>query len=259
MYFSLYKNINIRYPILKHYKMQSKLHNKDIEYHSEFINKINQNEQHIRLSDGCFRSCWNCYAPNKKVWYKVPEIVRNKVIFYDMNFLWAYPDPLETIKQLGEMKVNGKVVYYDFWCGLDYTLLTPEIAKALKESRFGRFNNKRNYNRGLRIAWDRSIKEQCKFIEAIKMLDQVGYNRREHQVFMLVNGKIGFKECSKKLQILLYLHLKVCDCWYDKQKRGSVDPKFSWIKTECDFFGKLCRDHNIIIAGNGIHLEYLKN
>ena len=238
--------------------MQQRLvKNKDIEYHSEFKNDLNDTEQHIRLSDGCFRDCWNCYAPTKKVWYEVPEIKRNKVIFYDMNFLWAYPDPIETIKELGERKVNGKVVYYDFWCGIDFTLLTPEIAKALKKARFGRFNNKRNYIRGLRIAWDRSIKEQEKIWDVFRMLDKAGYNRKNHQCFMLVNGKVPFKECTKKLQVLMHEHIQVCDCWYDKQKRGSAVPMFSWKDYECKIIGHLCRDHNEIIQGNGKHREYL--
>ena len=239
--------------------MQTKLAEKKVEYHKEFINKIGGSEQHIRLSDGCYRDCWNCYAPKEKVWYKLPEIVRNNVVFYDMNFLWAYPNPLETIKKLGEIKVNGKVVYYDFWCGIDFTLLTSEIAKALKESRFGRFNNKRSYARGLRIAWDRSLKEQEQFIKAIEMLDEAGYNRINHQVFMLTNGKIGFNECRRKLQVLMYQHLQVCDCWYDMQKRGKVDPLFSWTAEQCKIFGGLCRDHNIIISGNGIQREYLNH
>ena len=52
--------------------MQQRLiKNKEIEYHSEFKNDLNDTEQHIRLSDGCFRDCWNCYAPTKKIWYKV--------------------------------------------------------------------------------------------------------------------------------------------------------------------------------------------
>lgn len=230
---------------------------REIEYHSEFINKIGSEEQHIRLSDGCFRNCWNCYAPTQKVWYEIPKIVRNKVVFYDMNFLWAYPDPLKVIKDLGQIKVNDKVVYYDFWCGIDFTLLTPEIANALNESRFGRFNNKRNYVRGIRLAWDRSIREQGEFIKALELLDKAGYNRINHQVFMLVNGKIPFKECSKKLQVLMYQHIQVCDCWYDKQKRGSIIPKFSWTQSECDIFGFQCRDHNEIVQGKGQHREYI--
>ena len=102
-----------------------------MEYHSEFYDKMDDTEQRIRLSDGCYRSCWNCYAPKEVKFYDIPEIQRNKIIFYDMNFLHAYPDPIKAIEKLGNIKVNKRVVYYDFQCGLDFTLLTPELCAAL--------------------------------------------------------------------------------------------------------------------------------
>jgi len=217
----------------------------NIEYHREFYNKLNETEQWIRLSDGCFRNCWNCYCPTDKLYYEVPEIKRNKVVILDMNFLYAHINPIETIELLGRIKVNKRVVYYDFQCGLDFTIITKEIIYALKKSRFGRFNNKRNYANGLRIAWDRSVAEKDKFIQAINWMKEAGYKRI--QIFMLVNGKVTFDECVEKLKILKDLRIEIGDCWYDNQRRGSVEPVY-WTHDECVLFGKLCRSHNVAIT-----------
>ncbi len=215
-----------------------------MEYHSEFYNKLNDTEQWIRLSDGCYRDCWNCYCPKEIKHYQIPKIERNKIVLLDMNFLYAYPNPLKTIEYLGQIKVNKKVVYYDFQCGLDFTLLDKEIAAALKAGRFGRFNNKRKYANGLRIAWDRGIDEKVEFIKTIHILKEVGY--KQIQIFMLVNGKVTFNECVMKLLVLKDLRVEIGDCWYDNQRRGSIKPIY-WTKEECILFGKLCRSHNVAI------------
>ena len=70
-----------------------------MEYHSEFYNKIDESEQWIRLSDGCYRNCWNCYCPKEVVSYSLPEIKRNKVVILDMNYLYAHDNPLYDIIQ----------------------------------------------------------------------------------------------------------------------------------------------------------------
>jgi len=219
---------------------------KIVEYHSEFYNQSNETEQWLRLSDGCFRNCWNCYAPTKKVHYKIPEIIRNKVVIMDMNFLWAYPNPAETLKFLGNRIVNKKCVKYDFCSGLDYTLLTPEICRILFYHRFGRFNNKRNFTKAPRIAWDRSVKEQKIMKGALKELKRAGFTMRNIQVFILANGKIPFDECALKLDLMKVWNVQVADCWYDNQKRGSVEPRY-WSYDECKAFGKLCRTHNKLV------------
>lgn len=216
----------------------------EVNYHSEFYNKFDDTEQWIRLSDGCHHNCWNCYCPTEKKAYQIPEIIRNKVVFLDMNFLYAYPNPKEILNNLGSLSVNGKVVYYDFYCGLDFNLLTQDICYALKINRFGRFNNKRRYIYGIRIAWDRTLNEIGMFKEATDMLNRAGYRSKNLQVFMLANGRISWEECCFKLAYLSELCLQVCDCWYDNQRRGSVKPIY-WTNEQCIDFGRRCRDHNI--------------
>lgn len=215
-----------------------------IEYHSEFYNVMDDTEQRIRLSDGCYRDCWNCYCPKEVKSYAMPSIERNKVVFLDMNFLYAHPYSLNVIKNLGKVKVNKRVVYYDFQCGLDFTLITEKIAIALKDSRFGRFNNKRKYVNGLRIAWDRGIDETEIITRAINLLKVAGY--KQLQVFILANGKVSFNECLEKVRVLKELRVEIGDCWYDNQIRGSIKPIY-WTNQECVAFGKIARSHNVAI------------
>ena len=217
-----------------------------MKYHSEAYNKVDETEQWIRLTDGCHRNCWNCYCPIETKVHPGPNIERNKVVILDMNFLYAHPNPLAVLEHLGSQKVKNKVVYYDFFCGVDFELLTPDICDLLKQGRFGRFNNKRKYAYGLRIAWDRSIKEQIKIQKALRMLEKAGYNSRNHQVFILANGRISFIECVLKLEFLKVWNVEVADCWYDNQLRGSVKPIY-WTQEECNWFGFLCRIHNQLI------------
>jgi len=218
-------------------------------YNSDFYNVSNDTEQWIRLTDGCYRNCWNCYAPIEKKVYDLPKIERNKVRFLDMNFIYAHNNPINLIKSLRDIKVNNKIVRYTFLCGLDFTLFSYELLRVMKSSRIGRFNNKGNFINGLTIAWDRKYKEVDKFELAIDMIVKAGYMKRNIQVFMLCNGKISFKECVNKLKILKKHRIQIADCWYDNQKRGSVIPKY-WTNEECKVFGKLCRSHNIAIIQN---------
>ncbi len=220
----------------------------EIEYHSDFYNKCNSTEQWIRITDGCFRNCWNCYCPTEKKVYDLPEIIRNKVRFLDMNFLYAHPNPLKFIEDLPK-KVNGKVVRYTFLCGLDFTLFKKEIVDAMKKARIGRFNNKGNFINGISFAWDRNIKEKPLFLEAIKMLVEAGYLRRNIQILMLCNGKISFEECLEKLKILKQERIQIADCWYDNQKRGSIKSIY-WTEEQCKTFGRLCRSQNIAVIQN---------
>lgn len=215
------------------------------EYHREFYNECHKDEQWIRLTDGCFRDCWNCYCPKDTIHYKLPNIERNKVRFLDMNFLYAHPDPMGLLQSLPR-KLNNRVVKYAFLCGLDYTLLTGPLLKELKSARVGRFNKEGNWIKGLSIAWDRGYDEADIFEIAIKRIESEGYLRKNIQVFMLCNGKISFKESVEKLRILKKLRVQIADCWYDNQKRGSVRPTY-WFKDQCDIFGKLCRAHNIAV------------
>ena len=94
------------------------------------LNKVDKGIQWIEVNRGCKRSCDFCYAdPNYKV-FDVPEITNNKVMIIGEGFLYD-PKIKEKIIELGQKKVNGKVVYYGLNQGIDFRLLDKEIAELL--------------------------------------------------------------------------------------------------------------------------------
>lgn len=222
--------------------------NETINYHDEFYSVAHDGEHWIRLTDGCFRQCWNCYTPKEIKVYDLPEIQANKVRFLDQNFLYAHPKPLGLIKSFPK-KFNGKVIRYMFYSGLDFTLFTQEILIAMRKARIGRFNNEGNFINGLSIAWDRGINEKEAINKAIDMMLNAGYSKRGIQVRMLCNGSITYTECMQKLSFLYNKRVMIDDCWFNNQKRGSVKPIY-WNDQECKLFGESCRANNIAVMQN---------
>lgn len=219
-----------------------------IKYYNGFHDVAKDGEQWIRLTDGCFRQCWNCYTPKEVKVYDLPEIRANKVRFLDQNFIYAHHDPVGLINSLPR-KLNGKVIRYHFYSGLDFTLFTPELVKAFKKARVGRFNDKGNYINGLAIAWDRKYKEWKQIERAIDMMLNVGYSRRGIQIRILSNGKIGYNECMNKLWFLYTQRVMIDDCWFNNQKRRTAKPIY-WTKEEIIKFGDSCRANNVCVMQN---------
>jgi len=204
-------------------------------------NVVKEEIQRIELHRGCPWAGTQyhefCYAPNIKdvnIDYPVPEIVKNQVQILDMNPL-ARKDILSVIKQLGEIRVNKKVVHYEFVCGIDFRLLTQEHADAMKSSRFLR----------PRLAWDGPLSDQMKIKDSIKLLLNTGYKREDIMLFMIVNWRIPFTECLRKLEIMKVWGVKVCDCCYDGGY-GVAVPEY-WSLEEMNAIRKISRKHNQIV------------
>jgi len=196
--------------------------------------KVIGNRQRIELSRGCPHNCPFCYEPTELEVFPIPRIVRNYVEILDMNFLYQ-PNIIERIHQLGEIRVNDKVVYYEAVCGFDFRLLTQEIANALKKARFIK----------PRMAWDWFLKDQYKIKDAINMLLKAGYKRRDISLFMIVNWKIPKEECERKLDLMKVWNIKVCDCCYDGGYRYAIPEH--WTKQELIEFRAKCRKHNQLV------------
>lgn len=231
-----------------------------IDYHDGFYSVARDGEHWIRLTDGCHRSCWNCYTPRDIKVYDLPEILANKIRFLDQNFLHAHHNPIQLLDSLPR-KLNGKVIRYMFYSGLDFTLFTMPILEAMKKARVGRFNNKGSYINGLSIAWDRGYDEHIRVRRAIYMMLKVGYSRRGIQIRMLCNGKISYSECMEKLKVLYQKKVMIDDCWFNNQKRGSVKPIY-WTEEECEMFGDSCRANNVAVMQNqhkGLDRIYASN
>jgi hypothetical protein len=198
-------------------------------------NKFNTKEQWIRISEGCV---WNdpfCYEPTEIKWFGIPEIIRNRVKIMDMNLL-CKPQALETIRQLGNMRINGKAVLYELICGIDHRFLTQEIADALYQSRFKR----------IRLAWDWHYRDQFKIKDAIEKLLKSGYTRKDIMVFMICNWRITYEENLKKLDLCKVWNVKVCDSYFDGQTMPNVIP-IHWSMQQIRDFRKRVRKHNQLV------------
>jgi hypothetical protein len=162
--------------------------------------------QIIHASRGCKRHCTFCgvwkiepeFKPKKSI---KNEVLKNKVVFYDNNLL-ANPFIENILKELIDLKVNGKVVKSESQSGLDGRLLTLKLAKLLKKARF--INP--------RIAWDGPFKEWKKVDKQIKILSKAGYNRKDISIFMIFNWEHNFEEMELKRKKCYEWGVQIADC-----------------------------------------------
>jgi hypothetical protein len=209
-------------------------------------NKSNDTEQWIRISQGCPNQCPFCYEPPEEVVYPIPKIIRNRVKIMDMNLL-SKPEALGIIQDLGEMRVDNRVVQYELVCGIDYRYLTKEIAAALRVSRF----------KNIRLAWDFGFSDQYKIKDAIKLLTDAGYNSKMITVFIICNWRISCEECCKKAYLCAIWNVKISDCYFDGQVSPNIEP-IGWTDDEIKVFRKGARKHNQMVRF-GIDPEIKRN
>lgn len=212
-------------------------------------NKSNKEEQHIRISEGCPNRCLYCAETwengTKPIYYKIPRIIRNRVVLLDMNLMYK-PKCIKIIEELGSKKVNDKPVDYELQCGIDWRWMDRRKAVTLKQNRF----------KNIRWAWDYSYSDAYKHLDCLNHLIKAGYNPKLIQVFMICNWKIPYYECVVKLRTLAHWGVQVSNCWFDNQTTN-VKPIY-WTKEEIKNFKILCRDHNIRIRHNGMQTEFFK-
>jgi len=205
-------------------------------YNKIKINKKGIKKQWMRLSQGCPHNCPWCYEPQKYEVYDIPKIECNKVGIIDMNLLCKS----QALKILRSLPVdNGKVIEYDFICGIDYRFLTREIAEEIKKHHVKR----------IRLAWDWFYKDQLKFKDALQILYSVGYKPKQIMVFMICNHpSISYKECLRKLDLCKVWNVLVADCYYDNQVR--IHEKFTpiaWTTKQAYEFRSRVRKHNQLV------------
>lgn len=199
-------------------------------------NKFDDKEQYIRITEGCPNNCPYCYEPLEQKVFGIPEIVRNDVKIMDMNLL-CKPEALAILKELENKRVNGKVVYYSLICGIDWRFLTPELAQALKDARIVK----------VRFAWDFGFHNQFRVFHAVKMLNNVGYSKRQIMMFMVCNWKTPYEVNLRKLDLAKVWGVQVSDCWYDNQLPPNIKP-IHWTADQIKDFRKRCRKHNHLIT-----------
>lgn len=186
--------------------------------------------QKITLTDGCPNGCVYCYAPKTEIkYYPMPKITDKEVQILDMNFL-SNPDRDFHIEFLGN---NAKSI--ELVCGIDYRLLTQEIANRLHINHFTK----------IRWAWDYTFNDQKKHQAVWRMLKKAGYRSEELSVFILVNWKIPYSDCVKKLDLLKVWNVKVNDCCWDGGYK-KAKPVY-WTPEQIKKFRAMCRKHNQLV------------
>ncbi|KKL72835.1 hypothetical protein LCGC14_2080910 [marine sediment metagenome] len=206
-----------------------------VKYSYGPYNKFNDEEQWIRITEGCPNNCPYCYEPQEFKIFKIPEIVRNNVKIMDMNLL-CKPGAWGILDSLGKRKVNNKIVYYELVCGIDYRFLTPQLAHFLKQ---GHFKN-------IRLAWDFWYKDQYKIGMAVNMLFKAGYTHKDITIFMICNWKIPQTDCLKKMDLCKVWRVKVADCYFDNQVSPNIKPIW-WQEHEIKEFRRKTRKHNQLV------------
>jgi len=221
---------------------------------------------------GCIRRCKFCgtWKIEPKLIYKTPEEIineikinnKNKVIFYDNNFL-ANPNAKELLGALAKLKINEKPLIYEAQCGFDGRLMDLETAKLIKATRF-------QYPR---IAWDHGYIQRNSVKRQIDLLCKAGYSRRDIFVFMIYNFDIPFKEMEAKRKLCKNWGVQICDCryrplwqlWdnYNPQSRKGqtekdyyIHKKVGWTDREIRQFRKNVRKQNIGIRYGGKSKKY---
>lgn len=205
-------------------------------YNKPQYNAVKGSLQRIELHRGCPWADEHdyCYEPKIHEDFSIPELVKNKVQILDMNFL-ARKDALEVIKELGSRKVDGRVIQYEMVCGFDFRFLTEEIVNEIKKARFIR----------PRIAWDGPLSDQYSIKDSIEMFLKAGFKRNDLMIFMIVNWRIPYEECLRKLDLMKVWGVKVCDCCYDGGYKYAV-PEY-WTSEEIKSMRVKCRKHNQIV------------
>ena len=120
-------------------------------------------------------------------------------------------------------------------CGVDYRLLDQEKANLLNVCGFKK----------MRWAWDYTFASgQKKHRKVLQMFLKAGYKPEELSVFILVNWKIPYVDCVKKLDLLKVWNVKVNDCCWDGGYK-QAKPKY-WDIDQIKRRRKICRKHKQI-------------
>lgn len=212
---------------------------------------------------GCTRRCRFCgvwklepeltYKTAKEVIQEIKKVGKNKVIFFDNNFL-ANKHIKTILKKLAELRINNKVVHFECQSGLDGRILekSPDLAPLLKKARF----------ENIRIAWDWSLKDAPSIKKQIDTLVDAGYNPKDITVFMIYNFDIPYEEMIKKASFCKRWGVQISDCRYrpldstydnynpwsrkgQTSKDYYIHSKAGWTDEKIRAFRKRVREQNI--------------
>lgn len=210
--------------------------------------------QIVHSTRGCPRKCKFCgtWKIEPEFTYKkslLPEIQSNKLIFYDNNLLMN-PYIERILKELAEVKWQGRVVRSECQCGIDGRILSPKLAKLMKAARFV----------NQRIAWDGDVTEAESVKRQINILSDAGYNPKNIYVFMIYNYELSYEQMLEKLRRCKEWGVQIADCRYRplnqtfdnynprKEQNGKdyyIHP--NWSDQKIKAFRRAVREQNICI------------
>ena len=81
--------------------------------------------------------------------------------------------------------------------------------------------------------------------DGIGKLVKAGYKRHDISLFMIVNWRIPYQECLRKLDLMKVWNVKVCDCCYDGGYKYAT-PTY-WTGKQLEKFRRICRKHNQLV------------
>jgi hypothetical protein len=218
---------------------------------------IRTDYQVLHASRGCPRKCRFCgvrllekdFVPKRSV---LSEVKRRRLVFYDNNFL-ANPYAENILLELATIRLGGKPVVCESQSGFDARLLTPDVARMLKQAHF-------IYPR---VAWDGGMAEEETTDRAIRSLVNVGYRARDISVYMLYNHHHPLKVLSEKLRCCGRWGVQISDCRYrplnavydgyqpSAGKNGQSGEEYyihpNWTDGEIREFRRLVRRQNICV------------
>jgi len=269
IYATLHHNKKIFKENLRRYNVRCYvgLHS-EAEKHYPDYSLLNGNVDHhvTHTMRGCIRKCSFCgvwkiepkriYKTSKELITEIKTIGKNKVIFFDNNFL-ANKNIKKMLGDLVELRVNSKPVSFECQSGFDGRLLEndKELAVLLKKAHF---NN-------VRIAWDNSSSDSSSIKSQLNCLASAGYNLKDIFVFMIYNYDIPCEEMLKKLDYCKKWGVQIADCRYrpldsikddynpTRFRSGQTDEDYyihkdgGWTDQKIRDFRRIVRHHNIWI------------
>jgi len=228
--------------------------------------EINHHTMHIMR--GCIRKCKFCGVwklepkiinkDTKEIVEEIKVVGKNKVIFYDNNFL-ANPNIKREnmLEVLADLRIENKPVIFESQSGFDGRLLEKDLKLAylLKKARF----------QNVRIAWDNSVKDALLIKKQINYLVKAGYKIKDISVFMIYNFDISYEEMLKKFNYCKRWGVQINDCRYrplrftfdnynpNLFKSGQTEKDYyihkvkGWTDEKIRMFRRKVREHNIEI------------
>lgn len=172
-----FKQKLIDYDVECHYG----LHSEAEKFYPDYSLLESEIEHHVtHAMRGCIRRCKFCgvwriepildYKTSEELQKELISIGKNKVIFFDNNFL-ANGNVEQILEDLSILEVNGRPIIFESQSGFDGRLLenNPKLAALLKKARF----------HNVRIAWDNSFSDYPSIKRQIHYLTTAGYKVKD--------------------------------------------------------------------------------